>query len=91
MLKLDVPEKNFQNFNEVKDDDIRVWNRCAMAFNIGSKSMPLMREYLGKFSDKENEEIQAMFNRIRAVGYENTRRAVIRKNNNKPHLEEANA
>lgn len=90
MQKLDVQKKNFQMFNDIKDDDIRTWNRCSLAFNMGSKSAPLMREYLSQFGPKDKEDIVNMFNRIREHGYEATKRAIIRANSIKLHQEDEN-
>ncbi len=87
MQNLDELKKSFHNFNEVKDDEIRVWNRCAMVFNTGSKSPAQMREYLGQFNTKEMDEIRGMFSRIKKNGYESTRREIMRANSQKPHEE----
>lgn len=87
MQKLGVLESDYPTFNEVKDTDLKVWNRCAVMFNAGGKSIQLMKNYLKQFSPMEVEEIKTMIARIRKNGYDKTKQEIIRANNKLSHEE----
>lgn len=87
MQKLGVVESDYPVFNEITDTDLRVWNRCAVMFNAGGKSLSLMGQYLKQFSAKEVDEIKAMVARIRKNGYDKTKQEIIQANNKRPHEE----
>lgn len=80
----------YGTFNDVQDKRLRTWNRCSVAFNIGSdKSIDAMRGYLAQFDKESLSDIKSMFSEIRTNGYNVTRTNVIRGNNATPKQYEA--
>lgn len=66
-------------FNDITNPDLRVWNRCAMIFNImKDQDVKTATKYAGGFSETERNDISNMFNRIKNDGYEQTRAAINR-------------
>lgn len=66
-------------FTEIKNQDLRVWNRCAMIFNImKDKDAKAAAEYAKTFSMEERNQISLMYERIRKNGYEATRAEINR-------------
>jgi len=72
----------YHTFADIDDDELRAWNRCAVAFNIRADEGPeVCEEYLKQFSDDDRRFISNMFLRIQYDGYEITRAAVSRNYN----------
>lgn len=66
-------------FTDIKNKDLRVWNRCAMIFNImKDKDTEAAAKYAKTFTLEERNEIANMYERIRKNGYEATRAEVNR-------------
>jgi hypothetical protein len=70
----------FDNFNNIENNELRTWNRCATVFNIlklhGSK---VLNKYLEQFSEDERKAIAGMFATIKEKGYEFTRARINRE------------
>lgn len=78
--------EEYHNFNDIEDQELRAWNRCAVAFNIAAdESVELMRTYLGQFDKEDRVAISDTYKRIKNDGYELTRAAVSRRFNSLPH------
>jgi hypothetical protein len=83
--------EEYHTFNDVEDQELRAWNRCAVAFNIAAdESIELMREYLNQFNNAARTDISNMYKRIKNDGYEFTRAAVSRRFNALPHEDTEN-
>lgn len=84
--------EEYHTFNDVEDQELTAWNRCAVAFNIAAdESIELMRDYLNQFSKEARTNIANMYKRIKDDGYEFTRAAVSRRFNSMPHEDIVNA
>lgn len=84
--------EEYHTFNDVEDQELRAWNRCAVAFNIAAdESIELMREYLEQFGKEARTDISNIYKRIKDDGYEFTRAAVSRRFNGLPHDDIVNA
>jgi hypothetical protein len=70
-------------FNDVENDDLRTWNRCAVAFNIlKDKGMTIgqeqVKKYSSNFSLEDRQLMSSMFARIKRDGYEQVRSSINR-------------
>ena len=69
-------------FNNVRDKQLRAWNRLNIIFNIKEMlNNTLAKEYTEQFKGPDLVEIGRMAIRVRNKGYENTRREIMRNNN----------
>ena len=66
-------------FNDVQDVALRTWNRSAIMFNLmADKGIDSAREYMGKLDEVSQKQVYAMLNLIKAQGYEETKKKIIR-------------
>lgn len=66
-------------FTDITNQELRVWNRCAMIFNImKDKGIKEGAKYASEFSIEERNQISQMYERINRDGYEQTRAAINR-------------
>lgn len=72
-----------RDFKEIENTSLRVWNRCALAFNLRDDKGPdAVDKYLAKFNEREKRQMMIMFEYIRAKGYEAVKREVMRGEHN---------
>lgn len=70
----------FDNYNNIENKELRVWNRCATVYNIlGRHGSKALNKYLANFSEVERNEMSSMFARIKENGYESTRARINRE------------
>lgn len=73
--------KGFSLFNEVENQTLRTWNRCATVFNINKVHGEAMaKEYLGKIEQPGRSQMMVMFNYINRKGYDVVKREVNKNN-----------
>lgn len=71
-----------RTFHEIEDVTLRTWNRCALAFNLKEdKGGDAAQKYFEKFTEREQKQMYIMFTYIDRVGYEKTKREVMRNVN----------
>lgn len=70
-------------FNEVRNPTLRAWNRLNAIFNMKEliKNNAMAVNYMKKFNHKDQVAIAVLAAQITKNGYENTRREIMRKNN----------
>ncbi len=68
-----------RTFDEVENTTLRVWNRCATAFNLAEdKGDDAVAKYMEKFDQKGKRQMLIMFNYIKLKGYETVKKEVMR-------------
>lgn len=67
-----------ERYADIKDVELRAWNRCAAIFNIAKDDMKEAAKYAGSFVEAERDDISKMFERIKKDGYDTTRAAISR-------------
>lgn len=80
MRNLTLKKSNYKQapkFEDVVSVPLRVWNRCAIIFNlradVGDEEA---RKYVAQFDEVSKKQIKAMFDYIAVKGYDTTRREV---------------
>ena len=69
-------------FNDIRDDDLRTYNRINVFLNIRDRHGPVVSHgYLRKFSRMDQISIFKMMSQIRIVGFEQFRRNFLRTRN----------
>jgi len=73
--------KSFNLFTDIKNPELRAYNRLAMAFNIGKDhSTKAMAEYASKIPEHERHEFNAIAARIAEHGREKVKAEIMRTN-----------
>lgn len=66
-------------FDDVENTVLRTWNRCAVASNLNDDKGPeAAQAYLERFPQKAQKQVMIMLKYIKARGYEETEREVMR-------------
>lgn len=69
-------------FNDIRDDQLRTYNRINVFLNIRDRHGPhVSHGYLRKFSRPDQINIFKMMSQIKITGYEQFRRNLIRERN----------
>lgn len=75
--------KSFNLFNDIKNPELRAYNRLAMCFNIGKDhDIKTMAEYASKIPEDERKEFNDIAARIAKHGREKVQAEVMRNRQN---------
>lgn len=65
-------------FDDIDNKRLQTWNRCNYAYNLYTeKGAAPMTEYIEQFHQSEKTMIYAMFNYIKAKGYDVVRKEMV--------------
>lgn len=66
--------KGYSLFNDIEDNSLRSWNRCAIAFNLNSMGNKVgMNDYLECLDKTGKVQVMAMIKYIKSIGYDQAR------------------
>lgn len=64
-------------FYDIKNVQVRTWNRCAMFFRAAKEGLAEADHYLKRLDDIGRQQVKNMLKDIRDQGYTQVRRSVV--------------